>query len=119
MLFFFFARQSSLSILSSECLTTTILVFSESHANLALKSLIVHVSCHNQNSSVHEKNRDPIRTLRVFCQLFGVFLMLYHQFIWKDFTVLHAAYVYRYRSVLKSFRYWVYIQALALAQQHR
>lgn len=88
----FLSRQSSLSVLSSECLVTAISVFSKSHANLALKSLIVHVSCHNQNSSVHEKNRDPIRTLRFFCQLFCVFLMLYHQFIWKDFVVLRAAY---------------------------
>lgn len=52
-------------------------VFSKSHANLTLKNLTVHVSCHNQSSSsVREKNADAVSTLRDFCKLFGVFLTI-------------------------------------------
>jgi len=82
-------------------------LFSESHANLALKSLIVPVSCHNQNGScVHEKNGGPVSTLRGFCQLFGVFLTLYHQFRWEywDLSALHTAVSCKdTSSVFKSF----------------
>lgn len=40
-----------------------------------------------------KKNGDSISTLRDFCQLFGGFLTLYHQFHWEywDLSGLHIA----------------------------
>lgn len=80
-------------------------LFSVSHANRALKSLIVHVSCHNRtSSSVHEKNGDHISTLRGFASWLVFFSLFIISPIGNIGICLHGVQLYHVKITRFDFK---------------